>query len=124
MDCTQLAMDDDWEDLDDCPFRLLRIKPAAGVRAVLRAWRKRMRAPHADAVRLTAAKDRILRERRNAVATLDDEWLQVIGEPVERLDTMFKNWTIISSPAHAGTASRTLPAAPAPPRAPPGTPAF
>ena len=117
-------MDDDWEHIDECPFRLLRIKPAAGARAVMRAWRKRMRAPHADAVRLTAAKDRILRERRNAVATLDDEWLQVIGEPVERLDTMFKNWTIISSPAHAGTAPRTPPAARAQPRAPPGTPVF
>lgn len=122
-------MDDDWEHIDECPFRLLRIKPAAGARAVMRAWRKRMRAPHADAARLTAAKDRILRERRNAVATLEDEWLHVIREPipiepVAILGAMFKNWTIISSPAHAGTAPRTPPAARAPPRAPPGTPVF
>ena len=129
-------MDDDWEHIDECPFRLLRIKPAAGARAVMRAWRKRMRAPHADAARLTAAKDRILRERRNAVATLEDEWLHVIREPIESvgmrgaiepvaiLGAMFKNWTIISSPAHAGTAPRTPPAARAPPRAPPGTPVF
>ena len=122
-------MDDDWEHIDECPFRLLRIKPAAGARAVMRAWRKRMRAPHADAARLTAAKDRILRERRNAVATLEDEWLHVIREPipiepVAILGAMFKNWTIISSPAHAGTALRTPPVARAPPRAPPGTPVF
>ena len=122
-------MDDDWEHIDECPFRLLRIKPAAGARAVMRAWRKRMRAPHADAARLTAAKDRILRERRNAVATLEDEWLHVIREPipiepVAILGAMFKNWTIISSPAHADTAPRTPPAARAPPRAPPGTPVF
>ena len=129
-------MDDDWEHIDECPFRLLRIKPAAGARAVMRAWRKRMRAPNADAARLMSAKDRNLRERRNAVATLEDEWLHVIREPIESvamrgaiepvaiLGAMFKNWTIISSPAHAGTAPRTPPAARAQPRAPPGTPVF
>ena len=78
---------------------------------MVRAWRKRMRMQDADPARLTAAKGRILRARRNAVPALEDEWLQVIGEPSDSQSRQFQGWTFVSTPAHAGSAPPPTPAA-------------
>jgi len=69
-------MDDGWEEIDGCPYRVLGLKKGQGQRAVMRAFHKKMRYPHADAKRLTAAKDRILEELRE----VRGGWLEAVPD--------------------------------------------
>ena len=69
-------MEDGWEEVDGCPYRVLGLKKGKGQRAVMRAFHKKMRYPHADAKRLTAAKDRILEELRE----VRGDWLEALPD--------------------------------------------